>query len=39
MRCLSAERQAEFHQGYDPREADLRDTGLLRAEFGAATHF
>lgn len=39
VRCISAERQAEFHQGYDPREADLHDMGLLRAEFGVATHF
>ncbi|MEU1432992.1 amino acid transporter [Streptomyces sp. NPDC005786] len=39
VRCLSAERQAEFHQGYDPREADLHDMARLREEFGVATHF
>ncbi|MFJ3988371.1 nucleotidyltransferase domain-containing protein [Streptomyces sp. NPDC090032] len=37
--CLSAQRQADFHQGYEPREQDLHDMALLRAAFGIATHF
>ncbi|MFG3135884.1 nucleotidyltransferase domain-containing protein [Streptomyces sp. NPDC048211] len=39
VRCISAERQADFHQGYDPGAADLHDMARLRAEFGVATHF
>lgn len=39
VRCVSAERQAEFHQGYDPREADLHDMARLREAFGVVTHF
>jgi len=27
--CLSAEQQVRFHQGYEPREVDLHDLGLL----------
>ncbi|MGW6446280.1 nucleotidyltransferase domain-containing protein [Lentzea sp. NPDC055074] len=30
VRCLSAEQQWHFHQGYEPRERDLHDLALLR---------
>lgn len=33
-RCLSAEQQWHFHQGYRPRERDLHDLALLRGELG-----
>lgn len=39
VRCISAEQQAGFHQGYDPGEADLHDMARLREAFGVATHF
>ncbi|MCR3752589.1 hypothetical protein LX88_006584 [Lentzea californiensis] len=31
VRCLSAEQQLLFHQGYEPRERDLHDLALLRS--------
>jgi lincosamide nucleotidyltransferase A/C/D/E len=37
--CLSAQRQIDFHQGYEPREQDLHDMALLRGAFGITTHF
>jgi lincosamide nucleotidyltransferase A/C/D/E len=39
VRCLSAEQQAHFHQGYEPAERDLHDMARLREAFGIATHF
>ncbi|WP_329613613.1 amino acid transporter [Streptomyces brevispora] len=39
VRCISAAQQVEFHQGYDPRPADLHDMAQLRRVFGVATHF
>ncbi|WP_393061210.1 nucleotidyltransferase domain-containing protein [Streptomyces sp. LN549] len=39
VRCISAQQQVEFHQGYDPGAADLHDMARLRREFGVATHF
>lgn len=32
VRCLSAEQQLHFHQGYEPREQDLHDLALLRGK-------
>ena len=35
VRCLSAEQQWHFHQGYEPRERDLHDLALLvRSRYG-----
>lgn len=34
VRCLSAEQQWHFHQGYQPRERDLHDLALLREKLG-----
>ncbi|MET7645275.1 amino acid transporter [Streptomyces sp. NPDC005426] len=39
VRCLSPQRQAEFHQGYEPAAHDLHDMAHLRRKFGIATHF
>ncbi|GLW11211.1 hypothetical protein Misp01_63390 [Microtetraspora sp. NBRC 13810] len=39
VRCLSADRQIAFHQGYRPRERDLHDMARLREAFGVTTHF
>ncbi|WBO61906.1 nucleotidyltransferase domain-containing protein [Streptomyces camelliae] len=39
VRCLSAEQQVYFHQGYQPSERDLHDMAQLRRAFGIATHF
>ncbi|MBW5252362.1 amino acid transporter [Streptomyces sp. NBC_01336] len=39
VRCISVGQQVEFHQGYEPGEADLHDMDRLRREFGVATHF
>jgi lincosamide nucleotidyltransferase A/C/D/E len=30
VRCLSAEQQRRFHEGYDPRDIDLHDLAILR---------
>jgi lincosamide nucleotidyltransferase A/C/D/E len=30
VRCLSAEQQRRFHDGYEPRDVDLHDLALLR---------
>ncbi|MDQ0793665.1 nucleotidyltransferase domain-containing protein [Streptomyces sp. B1I3] len=34
VRCISAEQQALFHQGYEPAERDVRDMERLRLKFG-----
>lgn len=39
VRCLSAEQQVYFHQGYEPTARDRHDMARLRATFGIATHF
>jgi lincosamide nucleotidyltransferase A/C/D/E len=37
--CLSAEQQAIFHHGYEPKDRDRHDMAQLRAAFGIDTHF
>jgi lincosamide nucleotidyltransferase A/C/D/E len=39
VRCLTAEQQAHFHHGYQPRPQDRHDMAELRRAFGIATHF
>ncbi|MCX5416975.1 nucleotidyltransferase domain-containing protein [Streptomyces sp. NBC_00059] len=39
VRCLSAERQALFHQGYEPAARDVADMRRLREKFGIETSF
>lgn len=39
VRCLSAEQQVYFHQGYQPADHDRQDMARLRAAFGIVTHF
>lgn len=39
VRCLSVDQQIGFHQGYEPRDRDLRDMASLREAFGVTTHF
>ncbi|WP_204058928.1 nucleotidyltransferase domain-containing protein [Microbispora corallina] len=37
--CLSADQQARFHQGYEPRERDLHDMARLSEAYGVAAAF
>jgi lincosamide nucleotidyltransferase A/C/D/E len=37
--CLSAQRQVDFHHGYEPTERDRQDMAHLRRAFGISTHF
>src|ERR1700733_5800081 len=37
--CLSAERQGDFPQGYEPKARDRHDMAQLRAAFGVDTPF
>ncbi|MCX4673897.1 nucleotidyltransferase family protein [Streptomyces sp. NBC_01433] len=37
VRCISAEQQAVFHQGYEPSERDRHDMEQLRLRFGIET--
>ncbi|GAA2983002.1 aminoglycoside nucleotidyltransferase [Streptomyces flavovirens] len=39
VRCLSAEQQVLFHQGYEPAAHDVADMAHLRRKFGVETHF
>ncbi|MFF4247891.1 nucleotidyltransferase domain-containing protein [Streptomyces sp. NPDC001822] len=39
VRCISAERQADFHRGYEPAARDVRDMAHLRRKFGIETAF
>ncbi|MFI8002809.1 nucleotidyltransferase domain-containing protein [Streptomyces sp. NPDC086010] len=39
VRCISAERQADFHQGYEPAGRDVADMAHLRRKFGIETAF
>ncbi|MFI8867917.1 MULTISPECIES: nucleotidyltransferase domain-containing protein [unclassified Streptomyces] len=39
VRCISAEQQALFHQGYEPAGRDVADMRRLREKFGIDTHF
>ncbi len=39
VRCLSAEQQALFHQGYEPAERGGADMRWLREKFGLDTRF
>lgn len=39
VRCLPADQQVRFHQGYEPSERDRHDMAQLRRAFGIATHF
>ena len=39
VRCISAEQQALFHQGYEPAERDVADMRRLRERFGVETSF
>ncbi|MFJ9061355.1 nucleotidyltransferase domain-containing protein [Streptomyces sp. NPDC102409] len=39
VRCISAEQQALFHQGYEPAERDVADMRRLREKFGLDTRF
>ncbi|MFE4693564.1 nucleotidyltransferase domain-containing protein [Streptomyces sp. NPDC056749] len=39
VRCVSAEQQALFHQGYEPAGRDVADMRRLREKFGIETHF
>ncbi|MFE6037301.1 nucleotidyltransferase domain-containing protein [Streptomyces sp. NPDC056452] len=37
VRCISAEQQVLFHQGYEPADRDVRDMAQLRKKFGIDT--
>ncbi|MEK8145040.1 amino acid transporter [Streptomyces sp. M10(2022)] len=39
VRCISAEQQVRFHQGYEPADHDLQDMAQLRRKFGINTRF
>lgn len=39
VRCISAEQQALFHQGYEPAERDVADMRRLAEKFGIDTSF
>lgn len=39
VRCISAEQQALFHQGYEPAGHDVADMRRLGQKFGIDTHF
>ncbi|MFB4421601.1 nucleotidyltransferase domain-containing protein [Streptomyces sp. QL37] len=39
VRCISAEQQALFHQGYEPAGHDVADMRRLAEKFGIDTHF
>ncbi|MCX4965169.1 nucleotidyltransferase family protein [Streptomyces sp. NBC_00654] len=38
VRCLSAEQQVLFHQGYEPADRDRQDMERLRLRFGVEAH-
>ncbi|MFD4034525.1 nucleotidyltransferase domain-containing protein [Streptomyces sp. NPDC058637] len=37
VRCISAEQQVRFHQGYEPAERDVLDMARLKGRFGIDT--